>query len=43
MRRTVRPIATSETYTTKSAAHKGIDSVRANAGKARVDDEAGEG
>jgi uncharacterized protein YegP (UPF0339 family) len=36
------PIATSEAYTTKSAARKGIDSVKANAG-ARVDDETGEG
>ena len=36
------PIATSETYTTKSAARKGIDSVKANAGSARVDDETGE-
>jgi uncharacterized protein YegP (UPF0339 family) len=32
------PIATSETYTTKSAAQKGIESVKANA-STRVDDE----
>jgi uncharacterized protein len=37
------PLATSETYTTKSAARTGIDSVKANAGAARVDDETGEG
>jgi uncharacterized protein len=36
------PIATSATYTT-SAAREGIDSVKANAGGARVDDESGEG
>ncbi len=34
-------IATSENYTTKAAAQKGIDSVKANA-RARVDDETGE-
>ena len=35
------PVATSETYTTKSAAKKGIDSVKAIAAAARVDDESG--
>jgi uncharacterized protein len=36
-------IAQSETYTTKSAAKNGIDSVKKNAGDAAVDDQTGEG
>ncbi len=35
-------IATSETYKSKSSAQAGIESVKANAPTARVDDETGE-
>jgi uncharacterized protein YegP (UPF0339 family) len=35
-------IAQSETYTTKSAARNGADSVKRNAGDASVDDQTGE-
>jgi uncharacterized protein YegP (UPF0339 family) len=35
-------IATSETYNSKAAAKNGIESVKTNAGGAKVDDETGE-
>lgn len=35
-------IATSESYTSKSAAKRGIESVKSNAPAAKVDDETGE-
>jgi uncharacterized protein YegP (UPF0339 family) len=37
------PIATSEGYSSKSAARNGIESVRKNAAEAKVDDQTGEG